>query len=212
MDHILDDTYIPYKFNKKYPPIKPSSYDSYSNKIHKLMAKQSTMLPISVLNELSQLLHLAKPKYTLYNHHSGLYLCRVDFAGSTFRTSTPKYHSINSKNDAAEIALDFFSNLSTVPCQETTHTNTTRPQIPVMTPDKSYISLLFELCEMKGLGEPVFIFEHQALNSRFICNIRIEMCGLEICYNGSKTFERKRCAKEHAAKAMYEKLTTTSNV
>src|SRR5215204_4241025 len=134
MPHILDDLHIPDELNKKFPPIKPLPYNSHPQ-IRKLMAKRSTTSSVLVLNELSHLLHLARPKYTLYNHRNGLYLCRVDFAGCTFRTSTPKYHSTDIKNDAAELALDFFSNLSAIPHQETAHMNGTRPQILMMTPD-----------------------------------------------------------------------------
>ena len=109
MAHILDDTYIPYELNEKFPHIKPLLCDSHP-KIYKLMVKQSFTSPVSVLNELSQLLHLAKPNYTLYNHYNGLLLCKLDFAECTFRTPTPKYHHTEIKNAVARLALDFFSN------------------------------------------------------------------------------------------------------
>ena len=172
------------------------------------MMKQSIASSVSFLHELSQLLHLARPKYTLYNHHSGLYLCRVDFAQCTFRTTTPKYHRNDIKNDAARIVLDFFRNLSTVPHQETAHMTGTMPQIPIMTPNKKYVSLLLELCQMKCWEVPDFSFERQVLNGRFICNIRIMMHGSLFCYNGFEAF-RKKDAKDHSAKAVFEHLTNS---
>ena len=193
--HILDFP-IPFEINILHPPIKPSPYNNSSNKFYKLATKQPTKSPVSVLNELSQKHYLVKPKYTLYNHPNKLYLCRIDFAGRTFQTSTPKYHRIDIKNDAAEIALDFFSNLSAFPHLKSTRMGGDKSWIPVVTPGKSYVSALVELCQIKEWKCLTFNFDGPALISGFICDISIDIEGWLFSHKGSKTFKKKRMQRK----------------
>jgi len=108
MASILDDSYIPVALLERYPSLTSSPYIADASRFQGLKSKLSTMSPVTVLNELSQRLHIARPKYTFYNTKDGLYLGAVEVDGRLFRSTIPRYRKEESKKDAAKLALDAF--------------------------------------------------------------------------------------------------------
>ena len=225
------DPYTLFILNEMYPPLLPlptetlknvpyknpyifSKIDRFSpntvdyESIRSLKYELTTTSPIIILNKVSRKLYLQKPKYIVLNSIEQLYLCEVEFNGNCFQSPQPRYQRRDVKEDAAMVALDYlFDHLDELSHRTPTRANETTPQILVVTPDKNYVSLLFELCATQGWEEPVFKFEGSFSEAVFYCNVLIEKEGWRYIYRGGKMFRKKRSAKENAARVVFEDLT-----
>ena len=205
MASILDDSYILVELHGKYPPLTPTPYVADTSRFQELKAKLATTSSITVLNELFQRLHLARPKYTFRNSKDGLYLCAVEVDDRIFRSTIPRYWKDESKKDAAEVALNaFWKHPDIFLRKEPTYANGTDV---VVTPDKSHITLLKELCRANGWVGPIYQFEGLRSEASFRCIVLIDMGeGRGHFFEGETTYRKKREAKENAAKTVFENL------
>jgi hypothetical protein len=192
-------------------PIMKSLYDATPQKIRKIEEKRARadISPISTLNELCKLLHLPSPKYSFHNDvENGYYLCDVEIAGYVFESLESKYWKEESKKGVANIALDTLLNVPTqFSCQTSIYEVGLGNRTIVVTPDKSHVNLLTELCREKGWNDPSFSFEKDPVDwKRFYCSILIEAVEGIYTYDGEASFAKKREAKEDAAKNMFTRL------
>src|SRR4051812_3454897 len=114
MAHEFCDTPIPYDPNVPLSPIplspckfsvRPSSYAVDTDKFYAPSNKLPDSSPVGVLRELSRLLGLQEPEYTVYNIYGCYYACTVGVGDRFFASTTPRDLPRHAKEDAAGLAL-----------------------------------------------------------------------------------------------------------
>jgi hypothetical protein len=186
-----------------------SLYDGIPEDIHKYkeMRTQADISPVSILNWLCKSLHLPLPRYSIYNHEDGLYLCSVH-VGEHFRSSQiSRYRKEESKRDAADIMLDCLLDGRIEISYDVHIYNLGYGQTVIRTPDKSYVDLLSEVCQKRGWEDPLFLVEKEAINWKgFICSVSISSGCWLYEFKGKTVYPKKCDAKEASARHVFNEL------
>jgi hypothetical protein len=176
--------------------VRSTSYVVDMGKFHAMTNKLPDPSPVGELRELSRLLRIKEPEYTVYTIHGWYYACNVEVGNRFFASTTPRDLPRHAKEDAAGLALhEALNNPSAFA------TWTITEELPIV----SSVSALNELCHNKPWEKPGFTFV-RGFEGRWKC-ICIIVKGTKIIRTeGMESFKTKRDAKKDAAMAMYLEL------